>query len=162
MKNESKRRLQRIVSREIAIEYKACLYFSCIMFFYMCDLLWSGTDTVSVWAIWEIILTAYAVGYLQCYLFWNFDEAEQIGRKEFCAALLCTGLYAGVSWGFGWFGKNLTVTLLFIGYMLLCYLCVFWANKIKRAIDTRNLNKMLDAYKKGEEDGGKRGAQGWQ
>lgn len=160
MRSEARRWLERVISREIAIEYKACLYFACIMFFYMVYLLWKGIDTVGVWVIWEMVLSAYAVGYLQCYLLWNFDEAERIGKKEVCAGLLCTGLYAGVSWGFDWYGKNPAVTLLFTGYMLLCYQCVFWANKIKRTIDTRNLNKMLDAYKKGEKDGGKRGMQG--
>lgn len=153
MKREWKDRFRRIVSWEIAIEYKACLYFACIMFFYSAWLILNKTFYASVWLIWEMILTAYVVGYMQVYLFRNFDEAERLGKREFFSIVLCSCLYAGASWGLGWFERRMLPTLLFVAYMLLCYVCVFLCNKIKRELDTKNLNRMLDAYKKGEEHG---------
>lgn len=150
MKREWKERLQGIISREIAIEYKVCLYFSCIMFFYFFYLMLGRNYLASIWVMWEMVLTAYAVGYMQVYLFRNFDEAERIGKREIGSIVLCSCIYTGVSWGFGWFDKKVIPTLLFAGYLLLCYLCIYLCNKIKREIDTKNLNKMLKAYKKGE------------
>lgn len=153
MSRDWKEKLQGIISWEIAIEYKACLYFSCIVFFYSAYLFLQKTYAASILVIWEMILTAYAVGYLQVYLFRNFDEAQQLGKKEFLGIALCACLYAGTSWGLGWFDKKGAATLLFVLYMVLCYLCVFLCNKIKRGIDTKRLNQMLEAYKKGEEHG---------
>lgn len=153
MKCEWKDGFRRIVRWEIAIEYKACLYFACIMFFYSAWLILDRNYYASVWMIWEMILTAYAVGYMQVYLFRNFDEAEQLGKRELFSIVLCSCLYAGASWGMGWFERRMPPTLLFVAYMLFCYVCVFLCNKIKRELDTKNLNRMLDAYKKGEEHG---------
>lgn len=151
--NEKKRKWDRFFSREIAIEYKACLYFSCIIFFYIVYLMLESNYFASIRVIWEIVLTAYAVGYIQVYLFWNFDEAERIGKREWCGIWLCACLYAGMSWGFHWFDRKPAATVLFVGYMLFVYVCVFLCNKIKRDIDTRHLNQLLDAYKSGEEHG---------
>lgn len=143
-------RLNRIIGREIAIEYKACLYFACILFFYSVYLILERRYSVSLWVIWEIVLTAYAVGYMQVYLFWNFDEAKRFGKREFFCAALCSCLYAAAAWGFGWFGRSAAATLLLAAYMMLCYLCVFFCNRWKREIDTRDLNRMLAAYKQGD------------
>lgn len=153
MKRERKEKFQRILSWEVAIEYKACLYFACIIFFYTAWLILNGNYDASVRVIWEIVLTAYAAGYMQVYLFRNFDEAERLGKRELFSIALFSGIYAGTSWGLGWFGRQMIPTLLFVAYMLLCYVCVFLCNKIKREFDTKHLNRMLDAYKKGEEHG---------
>lgn len=144
-----KNKLKEILSREIAIEYKACLYFSCIIFFEWAYLFYRRMDAIPMIYIWEIILTAYAIGYLQVYLFDNFDEAEQFKMKEIARALLCTCMYVAMSVLFGWFGRNFFATVLFFGYICLCYFCIFLCNKIKRTIDTERLNDMLEAYKKG-------------
>lgn len=149
-KRNRRERLNRIISREIAIEYKACLYFACVLFFYSVYLVFKRRYAVGLLAIWEIVLTAYGVGYIQVYPLRNFDEAERFGKRELFCAALCSCVYAAAALGFGWFGKNLTTGLLFAGYMMLCYLCVFFCNKWKRRIDTRNLNRMLAAYKRGK------------
>lgn len=149
MRSEWKHKFQRFLSWEIAIEYKVCLYFACIIFFYSAWLVFNRNFYAGIRVIWEMILTAYAVGYMQVYLFRNFDEAEKIGIREGTSSVLCCMVYAGASYGLGWFDKNAVATLLFAVYMLVCYLCVFLCNKVKRDIDTRNLNRMLEFYKKG-------------
>lgn len=150
MKGEGKEKLARMLSREIAIEYKACLYFSCIMFFYIVYLMIQRVYVASIPVIWGIILTAYGVGYMQVYLLHNFDEAERFTGREAAGCALGTAVYAVVAWRFGWFGKNVWAMVLFVVYMLFVYLCVFLCNKIKRDIDTKNLNRMLAAYQEGE------------
>lgn len=137
------------LSKEVAIEYKACLYFCCILFFYFAYLLYNGLYSASIPFMFEMILTAYFVGYLQVYLLQNFDEAEQLGKREAVKIVLCSDIYTVVSIGFGWFEGELFATVFFYGYLVLCYLCVYLCNRIKRKIDTDRLNMMLTAYKKG-------------
>lgn len=74
---------KRFVSKEIMIEYKSCLYFACILFFYFMWLLCKGIYSASILFMFEMILAAYFVGYFQVYVFRNFDEAEQIEKKAF-------------------------------------------------------------------------------
>ncbi|MDO4333338.1 MAG: DUF3021 domain-containing protein [Eubacteriales bacterium] len=148
MKSETKRKLRKYLSAEISIEYKACLYFSCIVFFYSACLLVQKNYFASVAVLWEMVLTAYAMGYLQVYLFRNFDEADRLGKREAASILLCACLYTGVSWLFKWFDRSAPATLLYLAYMLLCYGCIFLCNKVKRMIDTQNLNKLLTEFKK--------------
>ena len=139
------------LSREIAIEYKACLYFCCMLFFYFGYLLCTGRDSASILMMWEMILTAYFVGDLQVYFLGNFDESERLGRRENAAICLCSGIYIAASLFFGWFEGNIIATVLFFGYLLLCYVCVYLCNKVKRKIDTDKLNAMLTAYKESRE-----------
>ena len=135
-------------STEIAIEYKASLYFYAIVFFYCVFLASKGKFQASVLHMAEMILTTYLMGYLQVYLLRNFDEAESMGKREAAYTLFCSVLYTGASWLFGWFDKNLAATLIFLGFIAFAYWCVYLINKIKRKIDTENLNNMLTEYKK--------------
>ncbi len=142
-------KVKKYLSWEIAIEYKACMYFSCNLFFYCVYLMCHKIFDADIFHLFEIILTAYFVGYVQVYLFRNFDEAERLGKHGMCSIAFCIFLYAVSSWLFGWFDKSPVVEALYCAYMLFCYLCVFVCNKVKRAIDTENLNKMLTEFKKG-------------
>lgn len=135
-------------SAEIAIEYKACLYFYAIVFFYCVCMALQGSFQASVLHMCEMILTTYLMGYLQVYLLQNFDEAENLGKREALYILICTTIYTGASYLFGWFGRSLIPTLVFFGFIGFAYWCVYLINKIKRNIDTENLNDMLDKYKK--------------
>lgn len=144
-----KSRFQRYLSREIAIEYKACLYFFAFLAFYSIYLLCHKVYAVEILCMVEMIMATYFIGYLQVYLLRNFDEAEQLGKREVLAALVCTGIYTAVSFWCSWFDRNPGVSALFFGYVLFCYLCVYLINKIKRRIDTEQLNDMLEAYKRG-------------
>ena len=151
MKNRMWTWFKDYLSKEIMIEYKACLYFSCILFFYFAWLLYNRTYFGSILFMFEMILAAYFVGYLQVYVFQNFDEAEQIERKGVMGIIFGTGVYSIVSYLLGWVDRSLMASVLFSLYMLVVYLCVFWLNKAKRMIDTNNLNKMLSEFKKGAE-----------
>ena len=53
---------------------------------------------------------AYIMGYLQVMLLKNFDEAENITRREFLSMLLCTAIYTGCSYLFCWFDRSLLAT----------------------------------------------------
>lgn len=141
-------KIEKCLSREIAIEYKACLYFSCLMAFDCAYLLYRKVYSVQILQMWEMILTAYFIGYLQVYVLRNFDESEQFGKWEIFASLLCTGIYTAASLVFEWFDRNLPASILFFGFVLLCYVCVYLCNKIKREIDTKHLNHLLEDYKK--------------
>ncbi|NBJ96341.1 DUF3021 domain-containing protein [bacterium 1xD8-48] len=141
---------KRFVSKEIMIEYKSCLYFACILFFYFMWLLCKGIYSASILFMFEMILAAYFVGYFQVYVFRNFDEAEQIEKKGVLGIIFGISVYGAVSYLLGWFEKSPGASLWFSFYMLIVYVCVFLLNKAKRTIDTNNLNKMLSEFKKGE------------
>ena len=140
------------LSKEISIEYKACLYFYSILVFYCIYLACKGVFQASVLYMCEMIASTYLMGYLQIYCLSNFDEAERFGVKEFLKSLLCSGIYAAVSYLFGWFDRRLPVTVLFLAFFVFAYWCVYMINKIKRNIDTKNLNEMLEQFKEGEKD----------
>lgn len=141
-------RFKRYLSAEIGIEFKACLYFFAILFFYAVYRMIQGSFYASIALMAEMIVTTYFMGYIQVYLLGNFDEAEQFGKREGAAAFLCTAMYTGLSFLLQWFDGNLTATVLFFFWMLLCYVCAFLVYKIKRDIDTAMLNRELDEFKK--------------
>lgn len=150
MKKSWKDSFMYFLGKEIMIEYKACLYAFCIVVFYAGYALLQGGYTAPLLYLAEMFCTAYVIGYLQVYALWNFDEAEHFGKKEILATLLCAVLYAGISYLFGWFDRTPVVTVVFVLYFIIIYVCVFLINKIKRIEDTKNLNVLLDNYKKGE------------
>lgn len=132
---------------EIAVEYKSCLYFACILFFYFAYLMMGKIYYASILFMFEMIMSAYVMSYLQIYLFRDSDGADRLGAKEAAGILVCTCLYGGCSFRLGWFGESLLAALVFSGYMLLVYLCVYFLNKVKRALDTEHLNRMLAEFK---------------
>ncbi len=156
MLNNLKEKFKIWLSNEIAVEYKACIYFGCILAFACFYYLYEGVYYVQILHVFEIIMTAYVVGYLQIYFFHNFDEAEKIDGRCILGALLCTGIYTTASWLLGWFERNLTAQILFAGYMLLLFFCIYLINKVKRMADTEKLNGMLAEFKKGESNGKKK------
>lgn len=136
---------------EVIVDYKACIYFFCILFFYCMYLISQYIFAASMLHMLEMIVAAYVMGYLQVCLFRNFDEAEHIGKIEMLFMFFCVLLYTGCSYLFGWFDRNLLVTGLFALFMFGSFWCMYFANKIKRAVDTEQLNIMLETYKqKGE------------
>lgn len=141
------RRFQRYLSREIAIEFKSGLYFLCFMFYYGAYRWAMGCRTGELIPMMEMLAVVYLVCYVQVYLLGNFDEAERYGLREWAGALLCSGLYGGAAWLFGWFGGGAAVTVGFFFYTLVCHLCMFAICKIKRVIDTKHLNQELESFK---------------
>ena len=140
-------RFKRIISLEIGIEIKACLYFSIILFFYFVYCIIRGSFYASIPLMAEMVVTVYAMNYFQVYLLQNFDESEHFDKKVACLSLMCSVLYAVICYWLKWFDRNPTATWCFFFYMILCYICVFLIHKIKRDIDTAHLNRELEQFK---------------
>lgn len=134
------------LTKEIGIEFKSCLYFFSILFFYCVYRMIGGSFVADILHMTEMILTCYVIGYLQVYVFWNFDEAEALGLKECAGMLICTLIYIVTSYLFFWFEKNILATVLFAAYILLVYVCVFFIYKSKRRIDDKRLNEDLRLF----------------
>ena len=147
MKNEKKLSLwERYLTKEISIEFKACLYFFAILFFYCVCRMINGSFEAEILHMAEMILTCYIICYLQVYLFGNFDETETVGLKECIGVTVCTLLYCAVSFFGGWFGKQPVVSLILAAYILITYICVFFIYRSKRRIDDKKLNEELRIF----------------
>lgn len=147
MKNKKKVTLWELyLTKEIGIEFKACLYFFAFLFYYCVFRLINGVYDASILHMTELILACYIIGYIQVYLLWNFDEADTLKAKEIVGMVGCTCVYCLLSWLFNWFNKNLLVTLIFAAYILLVYVCVYLIYKYKRIIDDKKLNEDLKLF----------------
>ena len=147
MKNEKKLSLwERYLTKEIGIEFKACLYFFAILFFYCVYRMIHSSYEAEILHMAEMIFTCYIIGYAQVFLFGNFDEAETLRLKEFAGMLVCTALYCTVSYFGGWFDRSQSVMFIFGLYIIVTYLCVFCIYKSKRRIDDKKLNEELKMF----------------
>ena len=147
MKNKKKVTLWELyLTKEIGIEFKACLYFFALLFYYCVYRLINGVYDASILHMTELILACYIIGYVQVYLLWNFDEADTLKAKEIVGMVGCTCVYCLLSWLFNWFNKDLLVTFLFAAYILLVYVCVYLIYKYKRIIDDKKLNEDLKLF----------------
>ena len=147
MKDEKKITLwERYLTKEIGIEFKACLYFFALLFYYCCYRMFNGIFVASILHMTILIFTCYFIGYIQVYLLWNFDEADSLGAKEIFGMILCTVLYSLVTWFSDMFDKNIYVTIGFAAYIFLTYFCVFLIYRSKRRIDDKNLNEELRLF----------------
>jgi hypothetical protein len=134
------------LTKEIGIEFKACLYFFAFLFFYCVYKIINGVYDASILHMAELIFTCYIIGYIQVYLLWNFDEADSLGGKEVLGMAICTIVYTFLSWLFNWFDKSIMVSLFFGAYILLVYFCVYLIYKWKRIIDDKKLNEDLKLF----------------
>ena len=140
---------ERYLTKEIGIEFKACLYFFAILFFYCMYRLVLGIFDAGMLHMAEMILAAYIIGYLQVYVFWNFDEADTLGGREWLGLGVCTVIYSLLSYFLKWFDKNIWVTVGFAAYVVIMYVCVFFIYKSKRHIDDKKLNEDLRLFQAG-------------
>ena len=138
-------RLERYLSKEIGIEFKACLYFFCILFFYCVCRMVGGDWNASILHMGEMILLTYGMGYFQLFCLNNFDEGEKLGVRETFYILLCVGIYTLVAWVCKWFDSFLLL-LFFALYLCLAYVCAFLVYKIKRNLDSKALNEELKEF----------------
>ena len=134
------------LTKEIGIEFKACLHFFCILVFYSIYRLICGSCEANILHMTEMIFLAYTMGYVQVYLLSNFDEGEQLGRREIFYAILCSLVYAGIAYAGEWFDRNMAVGAGFWCYMMLVYGCTYLVYKSKREIDGKILNEDLKAF----------------
>lgn len=139
--------LKRYLYSEIGIEFKACLYFGMILFFYFLYRVIGGSFYASIVIMTEMVFAAYMMGYIQVYLMGNFDEAERFGVREGISSVGCSVCYTAISFLGKWYDRDMKVTVLFFLYVMFCYACVFLCYKIKRDADTAKLNKELNDFK---------------
>ena len=101
-------------------------------------------------------LDAYVVGYIQVYLFRNFDEAPGIGRREAAGLLVCSLIHGSAAHLLGWFDGRRQAAVWFTLFMIACYLTLYVCNRIRRRADTEKLNRMLAEFKKEEQRHGEK------
>ena len=138
---------ERYLTNEIGIEFKACLYFFAILFFYCVYRVIGGIWDAGILHITEMIISCYIICYIQFFAFNNFDEADELKGREIAGIIICTLIYCALSYVFGWLNKNLTATIVFAIYLVVVYLCVFLIYKVKRSIDDKKLNEELKQFK---------------
>ncbi|MCR5101014.1 MAG: DUF3021 domain-containing protein [Butyrivibrio sp.] len=147
MKKEKKLNLWELyLTTEIGIEFKACLYFFAILFFYCVFRIINGSFEAEILHMTEMIFTCYIIGYIQVYLLWNFDESDKLGLKEISGMIICTFLYCLVAHLGRWFNREIIPVILLGVYIMVTYLCVYLIYKTKRNIDDRKLNEELKLF----------------
>lgn len=147
MKQDKKLSLwERYLTNEIGIEFKSCLYFFAILFFYCMYKVINGSMEANIIHMAEMIFSCYIICYLQILVFWNFDEADRLGLKECVGMVICTLIYTLVSFIGGWFDKKIVPSLIMAAYIVVMYLCVFFIYKTKRRIDDKKLNEDLKLF----------------
>ena len=143
-----KTKWEEVLSQEIAIKYKAGIYSLCHLLYFALYLLSQQKNQIGLLQLAEIVLLAWLVNHLQVYLGDNFDEADQISGKWWFSAIICSILYLLAATLLNWFEGDKLATLGFGFFQLFCYLGVYINNKIKRQIDSRQLNQQLQDFKK--------------
>ena len=73
---------EKYLTEEIGVEFKACLYFFCILFFYAMYRVLNGNFEASIVHMAEMILLTYGMCYVQLYFMNNFDEGERFARPK--------------------------------------------------------------------------------
>lgn len=137
---------ERYLTKEIGIEFKACLYFFAVLFFYCIYRICIGWTMAEILHMAEMIFLTYIVGYIQVFLLWNFDEADCLGKKEVLGIGICTVIYTGISYLCNWFDRNCYVTIGFAFYVIFLYVCVYFVYKCRRKIDDKILNSDLELF----------------
>ena len=138
--------LEQYLTKEIGIEFKACLYFFAILFLYCIFRLVEGSHDASILHLAEMIISCYLICYIQVYCFGNFDGADSIKAREIIGILVCSVIYCVISYFCGWFYKKISYTLIFAAYLLLIYVCIFLVYRVKREIDDKILNEELKSF----------------
>lgn len=137
---------ERYLSTEIGIEFKACLYFFCILFFYSVYKLALGSFEANIIHMAEMILLTYFMGWMQLFFLSNFDEGERLGLKEWGYLLICSGIYTGISYMGAWFDRKVAVSAGFLCYMIVVYICAFLVYSSKRKLDENQMNEALKLF----------------
>ena len=145
-------RFEKYLTEEIGVEFKACLYFFCILFFYAMYRVLNGNFEASIVHMAEMILLTYGMCYVQLYFMNNFDEGERFGIKEVIYTLICVVVYIGISYWGNWFDRSIAVTVGYGAYMMFAYACAFFVYKAKRDIDGKILNEDLKAFQERREE----------
>ena len=138
---------EKYLTREIGIDFKMCLYFFSILFFYCVYKVVNHVYTADILHMGEMMLLCYIISYVQVYLFHNFDEAWRFRAKEIIGFVICTTAYTMLSYVFDWFDKKTGWTIGFLTYIIFLYIWVIITYHIKRRIDDKELNRELEVFK---------------
>ena len=106
-----------------------------------------GSTSASIIHMAEMIFLTYVMCYVQIYFMKNFDEGEEFKLKELLLSMLCGAIFTIASWFFGWFDKNVPVTIGFFLFVVFAYFCGFLVYKIRRTLESKALNNDLKAFK---------------
>lgn len=149
MMNKNKTKLslwERYLTKEIGIEFKSCLYFFADLVFYCTFRILTGRMDANILHMAELIFARYLLCYLQVFVFWNFDEAEELGGKEIIGMAICTVAYTCLGAACGWYEGSLWLNIGFGAYVLFTYVMMFFINRTKRRIDDKKLNNDLKLF----------------
>lgn len=138
--------LEWYATRKIGAEIKCCLSFLMITCFYWIYRWLGGFTEAGIMHMLEMVIIAYVLQWIQVLLHADFDEVDQLGRKEWLLILIGSCVYAIVAYIGNWFDKSINVGIIFLLYMICAYLCTFLVYKIKLAIDAKSLNEDLKHF----------------
>ena len=141
------RKFEKILAKELGIEFKAAIYFYTIIFYYFVYQLLQGSSQVDILVLIEMMATTYIMGYIQVFLLGNFDEAEHVNLSVVVKVVCGAFIYTCVSFFGKWFDRNLVITGVYFVFMLFCYVCAYWAYSVKRVVSTREMNEELNTFK---------------
>ena len=142
------KKFRKYLLAEVGIEFKACMYFFAILFFYCVYKITQGCFQADMLVMLEMILTTYVMGYVQVYLLKNFEESDHMGAFELLASIGCSLVYVGISFLFSWFERKWLPEVIFFAYVLICYISIFLIYYVRRHFDTEELNFELEVFKK--------------
>lgn len=143
-----KTKWEHVLSKEISIKYKAGIYSLCHLFYIAIFLMNQQIFQISLAQLAQIVLLAWFINHIEIYIFDNFDEADRISLKWWLSVLICSILYMIAAYVMKWFQGDSQVLLGFGAYQIFCYWGVYINNKIKRHIDSKQLNQQLNQFKK--------------
>lgn len=146
MKKKLMTLFERWLTIKIGVEFRCCLTFFLMVFFYGVHRLLTGSDQASIWHLAQMMGAAYLYGWVQALLHADFDEMDRPGLKEWAVILGGAAAYALAAWLGGWFGGSVPVTGLFFLYMTGCALSTLLILYLKRSIDSRLLGDDLKQF----------------
>jgi len=138
--------VEKYVTRKIGVEIACCLMFFLALCFYCGYRLIYGELNAEILHMFEMVMLAYILGWIQSLIGSDFDEADRLGIKDWAVVIAGAGIYAAASWIFGWFGRDIWAVVLFGVYMVIAYLCSYLVYAMKRAIDAKLLNVDLKQF----------------
>jgi len=138
---------KRLLAAEIGIEFKASLYFLCILAYYCIYRIACGSTQADIIHMTQMVLATYIMGYIQVYLLSNFDEGDELKIREIIYLILCSLTYTIVACCGKWFDGKLGVCIGFFCYIMFAYACAFFIYKFKRTMDEKKLNADLKSFK---------------
>ena len=154
MREKFRTLVEEYLTRKIGVEIKCCLMFFMLLCFYAGYRLIGGFQEASILYMIEMVILAYILGWIQMLVGSDFDEVDSLNAKDWSVVVSGSAVYSLASFVFGWFERDLAVSIVFAVYMVIAYLGIFLIHQIKRAIDAKLLNNDLQKFQKREKEEG--------